>query len=222
MVDRVRVQARRACARGMAPLLLAWLAGCSGGSPLDAPIAWWHQLEGGPIADQRPPPPGASDPFPNLGQIPKRPTPTDPNTRQNIADALSADRTLAERDAAAGADRPAGPAQAARARQSRSGRRRCRDARTRPAASPPRSMPRRRRPPRRRLPPRGRPRRPPQVRPRRQPGASRVLLRPGAGARGGGRSGAIRAAAGIRRPSPGRARSARARDSRPSPRRFPW
>jgi hypothetical protein len=76
------------------------LAGCGMSSPVDAPVSWWHQLQGGPIADLRPPPPGVNDPFPNLGQIPKKPVPTDATTRQNIADALSADRTVAERDAA--------------------------------------------------------------------------------------------------------------------------
>lgn len=121
-----------------------------------------------------------------------------------------------------GADRPAGPAQAARARQSRSGRRRCRDggpgrrhhrlARCRDGAA--------------RRAEGCRPEAGHAARPKSglaaSPGASRVLLRPGAGARGGGRSGAIRAAAGIRRPSPGRARSARARDSHPARAGSPW
>ena len=109
MVDSAGVQAK---GRRRGPVRAAWLlaitvlgpalglAGCSDGVGFDAPVGWWHQLEGGPIADQRPPPPGVNDPFPNLGQIPKRPSPTDPMTRQNIGDALSADRTLAEREAA--------------------------------------------------------------------------------------------------------------------------
>ena len=59
---------------------------------LDNPVDWWHQLQGGPIASQRPPPPGAADPYPNLGQVPARPTPTDPATRRALLAQLIAER----------------------------------------------------------------------------------------------------------------------------------
>ncbi len=58
----------------------------------DTPIDWWHQLEGGQIADQRPPPPGVDDPYPNLASVPERPTPTDPATRRALAGRLAAER----------------------------------------------------------------------------------------------------------------------------------
>ncbi len=102
MVVEAAAQAERKRGWGARLAVLALplgLAGC--GSPdIGSPVDWWHGLEGGVIADQRPPPPGAEDPFGNLGQIPKRPTPTNPATRQDIANALSADRTLAEQQAA--------------------------------------------------------------------------------------------------------------------------
>ena len=30
------------------------------------PVSWWHDLQGGKIAEERPPPPGADQPYPNL------------------------------------------------------------------------------------------------------------------------------------------------------------
>ena len=65
------------------------------------PVNWWHDLEGGAIAKQRPSPPGANDPYPNLASVPERPARTDPSLRTGIADALVADRTNAQRVAAA-------------------------------------------------------------------------------------------------------------------------
>lgn len=78
---------------------LALLAGCGqveqfydSKLSLDTPIDWWHQLQGGEIAEQRPPPPGVADPYPNLGQIPARPTPTDPATRGALLAQLAGQR----------------------------------------------------------------------------------------------------------------------------------
>ncbi len=76
------------------------LAGCGGTGPVASSVDFVHGLEGGAIAAQRPPPPGAGQPFPNLGTIPARPVPLPPSARQQVADALSIDRTLAEREAA--------------------------------------------------------------------------------------------------------------------------
>jgi len=75
-----------------------FLAGC-GSSITDTPVEWWHQLEGGRIARQRPPPPGIGDPYPSLGSVPARPTVMDPGAQQQIENALSADRTRAQGDA---------------------------------------------------------------------------------------------------------------------------
>ena len=76
------------------------LSGCGNTDLTARPVAFVHGLEGGAIAAQRPPPPGAGQPFPHLGNIPPRPVPLPPAARQQVADALSIDRTLAEREAA--------------------------------------------------------------------------------------------------------------------------
>src|SRR5271165_2623504 len=65
------------------------------------PVNWWHDLEGGKIAEQRPPPPGADQPDPNLASVPPKPAEPDRAALQNIADALIADRTNAQHMAAA-------------------------------------------------------------------------------------------------------------------------
>lgn len=76
------------------------LAGCSSVPAALNPVEWWHGLQGGKIAEERPAPPGANDPYPNLGTVPARPAPSDPKLRQQIADALIADRGNAQHDAA--------------------------------------------------------------------------------------------------------------------------
>ena len=68
--------------------------------PLDTPVDWWHQLEGGVIADERPPPPGVGDPYPNLGQIPGKPTPTDAPTRRALSVRLAGERDRTTRQSA--------------------------------------------------------------------------------------------------------------------------
>ena len=81
--------------------LAGGLAGCSSvPKPLN-PVSWWHGLQGGAIAEQRPAPPGSNDPYPNLASVPDRPTPTDPKFRQQIADSLIADRSNARHEAGA-------------------------------------------------------------------------------------------------------------------------
>jgi len=76
------------------------LAGCSSSSASLNPVDWWRGLQGGKIAEQRPPPPGTDEPDPNLGSIPERPTPTDPKFREQLANALIADRANAQHLAA--------------------------------------------------------------------------------------------------------------------------
>jgi hypothetical protein len=82
---------------------LVGLAGCSGGVEefydsklsLDNPVDWWHQLQGGPIADERPPPPGITDPYPNLARVPAKPVPTDAATRAGLSAQLAGQRDRA-------------------------------------------------------------------------------------------------------------------------------
>jgi outer membrane protein OmpA-like peptidoglycan-associated protein len=76
--------------------LMALLSGCASVPASINPVSWWHNLEGGAIAQQRPPPPGAADPYPNLASVPAKPKPSDPAAQQAIADALIADRTHAQ------------------------------------------------------------------------------------------------------------------------------
>ena len=70
------------------------LCGCGAGERdvFDAPIDLYHGLQGGTIASQRPPPPGVGQPYPGLGSVPGRPTPTTAADRQAIYTALAAER----------------------------------------------------------------------------------------------------------------------------------
>jgi outer membrane protein OmpA-like peptidoglycan-associated protein len=81
---------------GATPALLSalLLSGCSSFSY--NPVTWWHNLEGGKIAEQRPPPPGANAPYPNLATVPPRPKPPDKEELQRISQSLVADRAHAE------------------------------------------------------------------------------------------------------------------------------
>ncbi len=86
---------------------LAWpvaavllLAGCGGGSPLDTPVSWFHDLEGGEIAAQRPPPPGAGMPYPKLVTVPAKPTVPNAAYRTSLQEQLFAERDRTERVAA--------------------------------------------------------------------------------------------------------------------------
>jgi outer membrane protein OmpA-like peptidoglycan-associated protein len=77
------------------------LAGCSSFPASMNPVSWWHDLQGGKIAEERPPPPGADQPYPNLSTVPPKPADPDRAALANIANALIADRTNAQRMAAA-------------------------------------------------------------------------------------------------------------------------
>ena len=89
------------------PAALLSVAACTGSVErmsdsrltLDTPIDWWHNLQGGKIAEVRPPPPGVDDPYPNLSQVPPRPTPTDSATRRALAARLVAERDRTRREA---------------------------------------------------------------------------------------------------------------------------
>ncbi len=80
----------------MAALLL--LSGCGGRDPVDAPVNWWHQLEGGEIAKQRPPPPGVDAPYPLIGTTPSSPPPMlSPDLRTALTRHLEEQRNLSAR-----------------------------------------------------------------------------------------------------------------------------
>lgn len=85
--------ARGTGAWAILPALLM-LGGCSSFS-LD-PVDWWHDLEGGRIAETRPPPPNSDAPYPSLGTVPTKPQAIDAATRGQIANALVADRANAQ------------------------------------------------------------------------------------------------------------------------------
>jgi outer membrane protein OmpA-like peptidoglycan-associated protein len=87
--------------RHLAPLFAALLAGCASFPSSMNPVSWWHDLEGGKIAEERPPPPGADQPYPNLATVPPKPAEPDRAALTNIVNALIADRANAQHVAAA-------------------------------------------------------------------------------------------------------------------------
>ena len=90
---------RRQGVSRLAVALLLALAGCDARVPNGA-LDLYHGLEGGPIADQRPPPPGNELPYPIIGGIPARPLAADVAAQQRISDSLAAQRDSAEAAAA--------------------------------------------------------------------------------------------------------------------------
>jgi outer membrane protein OmpA-like peptidoglycan-associated protein len=83
--------------RGSAMLAaVGWLlAGCSTISAMN-PVNWWHRQEGGKIAEDRPAPPNADQPYPNMDTVPTRPEPPDQDAMKKLTDSLVADRTNAQ------------------------------------------------------------------------------------------------------------------------------
>lgn len=77
------------------------LGGCASVPSSINPVSWWHSLQGGAIAEQRPPPPGATDPYPNLATVPPPPAQPDRAALDRITNSLVADRTNAQHEAAA-------------------------------------------------------------------------------------------------------------------------
>ena len=67
---RGRRMADRLACRRLCGVALGRVGGCAHQDPVDTPLNWWHQLEGGAIARQRPPPPGVDDPYPKIGTTP--------------------------------------------------------------------------------------------------------------------------------------------------------
>jgi outer membrane protein OmpA-like peptidoglycan-associated protein len=71
------------------------LAGCSTLSAMN-PVNWWHREQGGKIAQERPTPPGADQPYPNISTVPPKPEAPDPEALKKLTEALVADRTNAQ------------------------------------------------------------------------------------------------------------------------------
>jgi outer membrane protein OmpA-like peptidoglycan-associated protein len=76
------------------------LAGCGGPNNNIAPVDWWHHLEGGELAAERPPPPGAELPYPKVFSVPAKPTAPSAAFRQTVQGELVTDRDTTERLAA--------------------------------------------------------------------------------------------------------------------------
>jgi outer membrane protein OmpA-like peptidoglycan-associated protein len=85
---------------GLSLVGICLLAGCSSTSSMN-PVNWWHRSEGGKIAEDRPPPPGADQPYPAVGTVPNKPAPPDAEALKKLTDSLVADRTNAQHAAQA-------------------------------------------------------------------------------------------------------------------------
>src|ERR1700683_4490175 len=77
---------------GVAPML----SGCSSVPSSINPVTWWHNMQGGEIAKERPAPPGATDAYPNLASVPAKPDAPDRKALEAITQGLVADRAHAE------------------------------------------------------------------------------------------------------------------------------
>jgi hypothetical protein len=80
--------------------LLLVLSGCSDVPDQINPVSWWHHLEGGAIAQGRPPPPNANAPFPKIANQPTRPVGMPDWEWKQLSGALAAQRAQAQTYAA--------------------------------------------------------------------------------------------------------------------------
>lgn len=76
----------------LAPALALGVAALLGGCAALNPAEWFHQQEGGVIAQQKGPLPGENKPYPNLATVPPPPSPPDLAALQHITNGLIADR----------------------------------------------------------------------------------------------------------------------------------
>ncbi len=123
-----------------------FLAACASG-PVLAPIDWWHDLQGGAIAEQRPAPPGSTDPYPLISSVPPQPAAVDraalAATNRDLrqaraeADDLSARFPVSPAIPAIPAIRPAAPVAAAPASGAPSASLDAKETQALPAAPPP-------------------------------------------------------------------------------------
>ena len=82
--------------KGVALTALLSLTACAHRDAVDTVMGWYHQAEGGAVAQQLAPPPGTQDPYPAVGRTPT--TPVDlpsAQARQNLTDRLTRDRNHA-------------------------------------------------------------------------------------------------------------------------------
>ena len=97
---RLQVQGKRRLAQCPAALAALFaLAGCAQ-NPVLTPVAWWHDLQGGAIAADRPPPPGADQPYPHIYSIPPKPVLPSASFRDTVQTRLAQERDDTERQAA--------------------------------------------------------------------------------------------------------------------------
>lgn len=92
---------RRSFFRIVLPFSCALLAGCQHRDLVDTTVDWYHQHEGGVIAQQRPPAPGQFEAYPRVGLTPTTPPELpSPELRQAITNNLIASRNLTMRTVA--------------------------------------------------------------------------------------------------------------------------
>ena len=94
-IGSLRSPLRQAAARLVLVAAIAGLAGCNLPNPINGAVDLYHGLQGGAIAEQRPPPPGADSPYPKLATMPSRPPAPDVAAEQRIADQLATQRDAA-------------------------------------------------------------------------------------------------------------------------------
>lgn len=104
--------------RAILAAVLCGLTGCAHKDAVDTAAGWWHGFEGGVIAKERPPPPGAHAPYPHVGLTPtKNPEMPSPAARVALTERLQAQRNYGQLMAAQDGILPsvasAKPAQAA-------------------------------------------------------------------------------------------------------------
>ncbi|MGC8522874.1 MAG: hypothetical protein ACP5M5_01160 [Acidibrevibacterium sp.] len=75
------------------------LAGCSSLPAAVNPANWWDSLTDRNLATERPPPPQADAPYPNLATVPDKPAPADAKAHQTIIAGLVSDRANAQYEA---------------------------------------------------------------------------------------------------------------------------
>ncbi|WP_158801066.1 MULTISPECIES: OmpA family protein [unclassified Acidisoma] len=81
--------------------MLLLLSGCDRVPPPINPVSWWHGLEGGEIAANRPPPPGDKQPYPMLAAAPTRPAGMPDWEWKKLTETLAEQRSAAQGYAAA-------------------------------------------------------------------------------------------------------------------------
>jgi outer membrane protein OmpA-like peptidoglycan-associated protein len=93
-------------ARSLVLVCFACVGGCSN-YHTTGPEAWWHEAIGGKIAEDRPPPPGDKDPYPNLATVPAKPPPANIAEWNQMTAGLINDRIKADQAAALAPIQPA-------------------------------------------------------------------------------------------------------------------